>query len=324
MTLLLSEKDVAGLVNMPAIIELTENALKLLSAGEVDQPVRGVVSVPSQSAFKAVMPAAMPNGLGTKIVTVFPHSEPSHLAIIALFDTMTGAPLAIMDGRLITEMRTAAASAVATRYMAREDAKVLAILGAGTQAESHLEALAQVRRLDRVIVWNRSAARAEQFKVKMAVHAFPFPIEILVASSAEAAVKEADIIATVTAASEPILAREWLKAGVHINAVGACRPNMREIDTATMQAAHIIVDKREAALQEAGDLLIPIKAGDLSEKAIQGELGEVAAGAIKGRPEPNGITLFESLGQAVEDVAVGTWVYQQALEQGIGQHFNFQ
>jgi ornithine cyclodeaminase len=326
MTILLSEHDVKQLIDMPALIGIMETALKALSAGEVEQPVRGVVMIPPQQAFMAAMPAYLQNppALGTKLVTVFPNNHaynlPSHLAIIVYADPSTGEVLAIMDARLITEMRTAAVSAVSVKYMAREDAKVLAILGAGAQAESHFEAIAYVRQLEKVVIWNRTPARAEGFRAKFSGHGLPIEI----APTVQVAVKDADIIATVTGTTEPILQRDWLKAGVHICAVGSARPTMREIDTATMQAAHIIVDKREAALKEAGDILIPLNDEAITADAIRGELGEVVAGKAIGRPSPDAITLFESLGQAVEDVATAEWVYRQAAEKGMGVTFSFQ
>jgi len=326
MTLLLSEKDVAALVNMPAVLDLTEGALRALSAGQVNQPVRAVSVIAPESAFMAAMPAYLhhPPALGTKLVTVFPHNKArgisTHLAVIALNDPHTGAVLALLDGRLITEMRTAAASAVATRAMANPAARVLALLGAGAQAESHLEAIALVRPLQQVYVWNRSAERAAHFAQKMAHLGIP----ITIAPNAQAAVAQADIIATVSAASEPILKAAWLKSGVHINAVGSARPNMRELDSATLQAAYLIVDKREAALQEAGDILIPMQENAITADAIRGELGEVVAGGVVARPSTEAITLFKSLGQAVEDVAVARWVYEEALRRGLGVVFDFQ
>lgn len=326
MTLLLSEHDIAQLIDMPRLIEAMATALVALSGGQVDQPVRSVVQVKELSAFMGVMPAYQfnPPALGAKLVMVFPHNEqhqlPTHLAIIPLCDPQTGEVLAIMDGRLITEMRTAAVSAVATRHMARRDSRVLTIFGAGAQAESHLLAIQEVCQLDKVIIWNRSHARAAHLQGKMAYLGIPIEIEL----NAESATRQADVIVTATASATPILHRDWLKAGAHINAVGSARFNMRELDTATLQASHLIVDKREAALKEAGDILIPISEGALTESAIQGELGEVVAGSVVGRPTADGVTVFKSLGQAVEDVATAHWMYLAAKENGLGTEFKFQ
>jgi ornithine cyclodeaminase len=326
MTLLLSEHDIAQLLDMPRLIEVMAIALQILSSGQVDQPVRSVVQVKEQQAFMGLMPAYQfaPPALGAKLVMVFPHNEqhrlPTHLAIIPLCDPQTGQVLAIMDGRLITEMRTAAVSAVATRAMARSDSRILTIMGAGAQAESHLLALGPLFPWQQIILWNRSQARAVALLEKMAHLNLPLSIEL----EAESAVRQADVIATVSASAQPILKRDWLKDGVHINAVGSARPTMRELDSATIQSAHVIVDKREAALQEAGDLLIPLREGGISEAAIQGELGQVLAGQVVGRPDSQTITLFKSLGQAIEDVATAHWIYHAAKSKGLGVEFYFQ
>jgi ornithine cyclodeaminase len=220
-----------------------------------------------------------------------------------------------MDAASITAIRTAAVSAVATDALALATASHLAILGAGVQAATHLEAIGAVRPLADVRVWNRTEARAEEFVAKQS-NRFPFPI--LAVPTPEAAVRDADIIVSVTASPVPVLQRGWLKAGVHINAVGSSTPAAREIDTATVADARVFVDRRESAEAEAGDILIPIKEGRIELSHIKGELGEVIIGKVPGRTAAPQITLFKSLGLAVEDLASASYLMSRAREAGVG------
>jgi alanine dehydrogenase len=228
------------------------------------------------------------------LVTFYPQNKgiPTHHAMILLFRLETGEPLAVMDGRLITEMRTAAVSAVATKLLARADTKVLTILGSGVQARSHLEALRLVREFTEVRVW--SPGNADRFARKFRVHA---------AASAEEAVRGADVIVVATSATTPVLRGKWLAPGVHINAVGATRPNWRELDDEVLRRATIYVESREAALKESGDVIAARK------EPI--EIGEVIAGKQRGRTSAQQITLFKSVGVAAEDVAAADLVYQR-------------
>ena len=283
--IVLTEEDVRKRLGMEDLIPAMADALRDLSAGAVLQPLRTVLPISPHNGFLGVMPASG-RALGAKLVTFYPQNKevPTHHAMILLFRPETGEPLAVMDGRLITEMRTAAVSAVATKLLARTEAKVLTILGSGVQARSHLEALRLVRPFGEVRVW--SPRNAERFAQEFNVHA---------ACSAEEAVRGADVIVVATSAITPILHGEWLAPGAHINAVGATRPNWRELDDEVLRRSTIYVESREPALEESGDV---IAAG---KELI--EIGEVIAGKRAGRTSIDQVTLFKSVGVAAEDIA---------------------
>jgi alanine dehydrogenase len=324
--LVLNGEQVAELMPMPECIKVMRDALAALARGEALVPLRTVMRVPGVSGFLGLMPgyisphAGQEGALGMKAVSVFPGNAQrgidTHQGAVLLFEADTGRLSALMDGAAITAIRTAAVSGVATDVLARRDASELAILGAGVQARTHIEAIAAVRPLRRVRIWSRNAEHAAALAAELR-RRFGFPIEA--APSAEAAVREADIVATVTASPEPILQRAWLKEGVHINAVGSSIPTSREIDTATMVAARLFVDRRESALAEAGDLLIAIGEGAVKGDHVQAELGEVIIGKNPGRRSPRELTLFKSLGLAVEDVASAAYIARRARETGTGQ-----
>ncbi len=324
MPLLLSEQDVRIVLSMDDLIPAMEAALAQFSTGGVRQPLRTVLQVGAQQAFFGVMPAftADPPALGTKLVTVFGSNAaaglPTHLATIVLLDPTTGELLAVMDGRYITEARTAAVSAASAKRLARDDAGVLAIVGSGVQARSHLEAIARVRRLSDVRVWSPSRERREQFVRQMHTH-----VEAPVRASAtvDEAVEGADIIALVTSSREPVLTSSQVADGTHVCAVGACRPDQREMDTALVARGRVYVDSRAGALAEAGDIVLPIAEGALDAAAIAGELGEVLAGRAAGRTSPREVTIFKSLGMAVEDVAAARLAYERAAARGLGRGF---
>ena len=294
--LFLDEAAVRRFLDMRAVIPAMERALRALSAGEVAQPVRVMVPVAEHVGFLGSMPAYAEAQLGAKVVTFYPDNRgvPTHHALILLFKPETGEPLAVMDGRLITEMRTGAVSAAATRALARSDASVLAIIGSGVQAQSHLEALRLVREFREIRVWSpRSAgAFANRFGVRLA-------------SSAEDAVRGADVVVIATTSREPVLLGRWLSPGTHINAVGAARPDWRELDDDVLRKAKLYVESREAASRESGDV---IAAG-----SIFAEIGEVIAGNKAGRESAEEITLFKSVGVAVEDLASAELVYRACL-----------
>jgi alanine dehydrogenase len=321
MAVVLTESDVRQLLQMPALIDTMEIALRAYSAGDVAQPVRTVLQVGDRMAFFGVMPAYQPDppALGTKLVTVCPANAskglPTHLATILLMEPTTGELVAVLDGRYITEARTAAVSAAATRALARPEASVLALLGSGVQAQSHLEALSLVRPLSEVRVWSPTAERREAFAAR---HREAAP-RVVACRSARDAVAGADLIVTATASPRPVLESAWVADGAHICAVGACRPDMREIDTELVRRAQVYVDSRAGALGEAGDLLIPIEENRWTADRIVGELGELLAGRISGRRSPADVTLFESLGMAVEDVAAADLAYRRAAEIGLGR-----
>lgn len=297
----LDEARVRSLLRLEDLIPAMRGALEALSGGRVVQPVRTVVPVADHSGFFGVMPAYAGAGLGAKLVTFYPGNSgvPTHHAIIVLFRPETGEPLAVMDGRLITELRTAAASAVATDLLARPDASVLGMLGAGVQAGSHLDALRRVRRFREVRVWSPRSAGA---------FAAAHP-GVRAAASAEAAVRGADVIVTATSSTTPVLMGDWVAPGAHVNAVGACRPEWRELDDALLARARIWTDSREAALTESGDVIA-------ADARLVGEIGAVANGALGGRRAPGEVTVFKSLGVAVEDVASAELVWRRLVEPG--------
>jgi len=296
--LFLNEEQVREHLRMIELIPAMEKALIDFSAGRVTQPVRSIISIDPPGGFLGLMPALTPNGLGLKAVTFYPSNVergiPTHMATIFLVDPQTGTPLAIIDGRYITEMRTAAVSAVATKLLASPGAKVLAILGSGVQARSHVEALRLVRQFDEIRVWSPTFEHANRFAQEIGATAL----------SAEEAVRDADVIVTVTSSTTPVLKGAWLKPGCHVNAVGACRPDWRELDDEAMQGSIVFVDSREGALEESGDVI-------LSGAKIYAELGEALAGKVPSHA--NETTIFKSLGMAVEDIAAATLVYRSYL-----------
>jgi ornithine cyclodeaminase/alanine dehydrogenase-like protein (mu-crystallin family) len=295
MALYLAENQVRQLLRMEDLIPAMEKALIDFSVGNAVQPMRSGIAVDPPGGFFFSMPA-LSEGLGVKIVTFYPPNAerglPTHMATIILVERETGAPLAVMDGRLITEMRTAAVSAAATNLLARKDAKVLAILGSGVQAHSHFRALRLVRDLQEVQVWSRTPEHARRFADEIGATAM----------SAEEAVKDADVVVACTNAREPVLKGAWLKPGSHVDSVGSPRPDWRELDDDVMKNV-VFVDSREGALKEAGDVI-------LSGAEIYAEIGEALAGKIPSRSEET--TVFKSLGMAVEDISAAMLVYRLA------------
>ena len=296
--LFLNEEQVRKHLRMSDLIPAMEKALVDFSAGKVTQPLRSVITVDPPGGFFGMMPALTPEGLGLKIVTFYPKNVerglPTHMATISLVDPETGAPLAVMDGRLITEMRTAAVSAAATKLLALPDAKILAILGSGVQAHSHAEALRLVRQFEEIRVWSPTREHAERFATEIGAKSMP----------AEDAVRDADVVVTATNSKTPVLKGSWLKPGCHLNVVGASRPDWRELDDDAMTNV-VFVDSREGAMKESGDVI-------LSGAKIYAELGEAFAGKIPSRASET--TIFKSLGMAVEDIAAATLVYRSATK----------
>ena len=294
MLVLLDEDKIRSALRYETLIPTMARTLAAFSTGHWTQPVRTILSLPAHAAFYGVMPAADESVLGAKLVTVYPQNAargvPTHQAIIQLFDASTGTPLAVLDGRLITEMRTAAVSAVATQLLASPDARVLAILGSGVQARAHYAALRLVRPFDDIRVWSRDRHRAAVLAGQIGGWAM----------SAEEAVEDADVVVTVTHSPTPVLEGRWLSERVHVNAVGAVGRATRELDTAAMSGT-VIVDSRAAAEQEAGDVI-------MAGVPIYAELGELIAGTRPAAPE--GRTVFKSLGLAVEDLATARLVYE--------------
>jgi alanine dehydrogenase len=318
---LLTEEHVKSLLTMSDLITAMESAVARFSAREVLQPVRTVLMVGPTQAYFGVMPAyiAQPASLGAKLVTVFNanHAKglPSHLATILLLDPETGSLLAIMDGRFITEARTAAVSAVSARHLSRPDAATLAIIGTGVQARSHLEAYAEVRTLSEVRVWSPQTRSRDRFVQEMTGHV---AAPIRATETAEAAVRDADLIVLATSAPEPVIQDAWIAPGAHLVSVGACRPDQREMAPELVARARLFVDSRAAALVESGDVVQGIKEKRFDDTHIAGELGEVVLGRVEGRKAADSVTVFKSLGMAVEDVVTADLVFRRAVETGAG------
>lgn len=325
--LLLTERDVRAVLPMPGLIDAMEGALAQFSAGAVTQPVRTVLEVGPDKAYFGVMPASLddPPAVGAKLVTVYARNHdrglPSHLATIVLLDHATGALAAILDGRYITEARTAAVSAVSVRHLARPDARVLGIIGSGVQARSHLEAIRHVRPLEDVRVWSPNAGHRDEFASGMSAHT-GLPVRSV--ANASLAARGADMIVLATSSHTPVIDDADVEPGAHITGVGACRPDQREMPTALLKRARVYVDSRAAARKEAGDLLIPQQEGAFDDSHVVGELGELVAGRITGRGERSDVTIFKSLGLAVEDVVAARLVLERAEAAGLGQRLSLQ
>jgi ornithine cyclodeaminase/alanine dehydrogenase-like protein (mu-crystallin family) len=325
MILVLSQADVERLLPMEECIELMSDALAALARGEMYQPLRSVVRPPDAAGLIGLMPAhraAPPAAFGLKAINIIPGNPErgldAHQGAVLLSDGETGELLGVVNASAITAIRTAAVSAVATRALAREDARELAIIGAGVQARSHVAAMAALGRFERARIWSRTAAHAEQVAAEAGA---PFTLEV--AETAEAAVRDADVIVTATTSPEPVLRREWLAEGAHVNAVGSSLPTTRELDTETVAAASLFVDRRESTENESGDYLLPLREGAIGPDHIRAELGDVLVGAAPGRTSSRELTVFKSLGIAIEDLAAAEYVVARARETGAGTEVAF-
>ena len=320
-TLILTQSEVRALLPMRECMDLMADALGALARGEAQNPLRRGMLLEDGRGLIGMMPGSLrsPPVLGLKVVTVFPGNHgtryDSHQGIVALFDVETGVPRAILDASEVTAIRTAAVSGVATRLLARPDAGDLALLGSGVQARTHLEAMRIARMLRRVRVYSPNRESREAFAEReSARHVF----EVEAVDSARAAVEGADIVCTVTSSREPVLEGAWLAPGAHVNAAGASFEDARELDTAAVVRSRLFVDRRESALNESGDFLVPKQEGAIGDEHILAELGELVLGRAKGRTSHDEITLFKSLGLAVEDLAAAHHVEKKARERGIG------
>jgi len=329
MTRIVRQDEVPALLPMEECVEAVAAALRALAAGDAVLPLRQITWLPDHSGLLGLMPAHLRGGgiggaagaglLGVKVISVMPGNHDteldSHQGAVLLFEAVRGRLLAIVDATSITQIRTAAASAVATRALAREDAGDLAMLGTGVQAVSHLEAMRVARRIRRVRAWSRDADHARAFARRESERQ---GIEVEVAATARETVEGADLICTTTSAREPVLEGAWLAPGAHVNAVGACLPTTRELDTQAVARSRFYVDTREGALREAGDFLIPRSEGAIGDDHIVGEIGEVLIGKVPGRGSPDEITVFESLGIGVYDLAAAHRVWRNAEAAGGG------
>ena len=306
----IDEADVRRLLPMAGCIELMADVLAGLARDDLYNPLRFVVRPPGEPSLMGLMPAHRRGDASLwslKALTIVPGNSArgldSHQGFVALFDGETGEPRAIVNAGGITAIRTAAVSGVATRLLARDDSRTLAILGTGTQARSHLEAMQAVMPFDRVLVWSASGRSLDGAES---------------VGSAEEAVRDADVVCTVTSSAEPVLERVWLKPGTHINAVGSSIPTARELDSATMAEAALFADRRESTVNEAGDYLVPLREGVVDESHIRAELGEILIGSAQGRTSAEELTVFKSLGLAVEDLAAAEHVLARAEAENAG------
>ena len=326
--LFLNEHDVHELLDMSACIRLMQEALSALARGDAVLPLRTMVKVPDGSGLLGLMPGYLgePRCLGLKVVTVMPGNHgtayDSHQGVVMLFGLEHGEPLAVLDASSITAIRTAAASAAATDVLARSDAGDLALIGSGTQAATHLHAMRAVRPLRRVRVWSRTRANAESFAREQDAILRDAPgipgAAIEVCSTAEDAVHGADLICTTTSAKEPVLLGRWIATGAHVNAVGACFAATRELDTEAVARSRFFTDCRESCLAESGDFRLPRIEGAIPESHLLGELGDVFLGRVPGRTGPEDVTVYESLGIALEDLASAHYLLLRAREIGAG------
>ena len=317
----LNQQEVEELLDMEGCIEAMAEALSSLARGEVHVPLRAVIRPEGEDTFLGLMPAHRGGGsplYSLKTVCVFPDNPQrgldAHQGTVTLFDGGSGETRAIMNASAITAIRTAAVSAVATRLLAREDARELGILGAGVQARSHLEAMRLARDFDRVRIFSPTAAHAEALAAEGAAVAV---------GSAQEAVEGADVVVTATSSVDPVLRREWLKPGAHVNVIGGRPPTMRELDVATVADSTFYTDKRESAENEAFDYRDALEAGAIGPDHIRGEIGEVLIGTAPGRTSPDELTVFRSLGLAVEDLAAAEYVVRRARERGVGVEVEF-
>lgn len=321
--LILSQSDVERLLPMPACVDVMASALASLARGDAALPLRTVMRIPKTDNFFAAMPGSVEidgqNIFGAKLVTVFPGNHgtafDSHQGAVLIFDNQHGGVAAMLDGTAITGIRTAAVSGVATRALAREDASTLAILGSGVQAHTHLAAMCAVRPVRRLRVWSRNIEHARKLAE---LGREKYNLDAIASPTGADAVRDADIVCATTSSNDPVLFGEWVSPGTHINAVGVSQPAARELDSAVVVKSRLYVDRRESALKEPGDILVPLQNGEITPDHIVGEIGEVLIGRAPGRRDANEITLFKSLGLAIEDLASAAYVYAEAVRTGAG------
>ena len=319
--LILSEHDVRRLLDMQSCIEAMTEVLASLARGELFQPLRSIARPPDSPGFIGLMPAYRAGSapaFSLKEIVIVPGNPArgldTHMGGVLLHDGETGELVAVLNASPVTEIRTAAVSAVATRALARPDAQRVAILGAGAQARGHVHAMRSVLEDPEIRIWSRNLEAAEKLAAETGASVSPSP---------DAALFGADVVCTTTAATEPIVEKRWLAPGAHVNAVGSCFPTTRELDTETVAGSSFFVDRRESALKEAGDYILAASEGAIGPDHIKAELGEVLAGMHPGRVQEDELTVFESLGIAVEDLASAELVVRRAREQGVGSEVDF-
>jgi ornithine cyclodeaminase len=320
---LLNAAAVRSLLPVESCIALMRKAMSLVATNQVVQPIRQAMYLPDRRGLLSMMPGytADPDWLGIKVMSVFAGNFGtafgSHQGFVHLFETKNGAPKAIMDGREITAIRTAAATAVATDALARPDPETLAIFGYGEQAHTHLEAVTRVRSFKRAVVWGRDLEKTKRFVAAESDH--HQSLEIAAVPTAEEAARAGDVLCTTTAAKEPYLEARWLRPGQHLNVVGSSVPTTSEIDVETVARCRLFVDFKESALALAGDFRRAKEAGAVTDDHIVGSVGEVLTGRVPGRTDPDQITLFKSLGMVAEDLVTADFLLREAERRDIGQ-----
>jgi len=327
LVLMLSKKDVETVLTMKESIVAVEEAFRELASGTALMPTRVALSVSDKKGWMGAMPAYLSGAgaLAAKIVTAYEnnpskHKLPTVMALIVLNDPETGKTKAVLEGTHITAMRTGAASGVAAKYLARQDSRVVGVFGAGTQARTQLEAIKQVRNVQSALIYDIIPERAKRFSEEMGRK---LGIEVRAEASPERITGMCDIIATASTSRTPVFDGGALKKGVHVNAVGSYTPDARELDDLTIVRSKLVVDSRQAALQEAGDIIIPLKAGMIAQDHIYAELGEIVAGLKPARENDDEVTVFKSVGLGIQDAAVANFAYKKAREKGIGQEIEF-
>jgi alanine dehydrogenase len=327
-TLLLSRKDIESFFTMKMCMEAVENAFSGLAQGMANIPQRTPIALPDKSGLALFMPAHLKNihALGAKVVTVYhenvkKHGLPAVLGTILILDEDTGFPVGIMDGGFLTAMRTGASSGVATKYMARPDAKVGLIFGTGVQAFTQVLAIHEARPLRKLLAWSLDPEDKRRTFGARITEKTGVPVEL--ASDPATAAAQADIVVLATSAAEPFVKGDWFRPGTHINGIGSHTPKMRELDTLTVQRSRVICDLIEACKAEAGDFIIPAAGGEWSWDKVAGNLGDVVVGKVPGRTSPEEITLFKSVGLAIQDVSAAKAVFDEAVKRGIGTEFQF-
>jgi ornithine cyclodeaminase/alanine dehydrogenase len=323
LTLFLSRKDVESILTMEDTIEAVETAFRAHGLGTVIMPIRTVMRLEKTNGSVNFMPAYIEtmDAIGIKVVSVYPKNPseydlPTILGVVLLTDARTGDMLAIMDGAHLTAMRTGAASGVATKYLARKDAKEVGIIGTGVQGRTQILAVSKVRRIERVKAFDIDRDRCELFCKELHEQ---LGIQMVPVDTAEKAVRRSHIVTTASTSKTPILMGDWLEEGMHVNAIGSHTPDARELDAVAIKRAKVIVDSREAALKEAGDLMIPISQGLVTPDHIYAELGEIITGKKVGREKENDITIFKSQGLAIQDISTASRVYEIAVKKGFGK-----
>ena len=328
MALLLDRETIRGLVDMEGAVGIIEQAFAELAEGTSIMPQRTAETEAEHNGWYAFMPAQLKNmgALGIKAVTVYKdnpskHDLPSTLATIVLLDGETGQALSVMDGGYLTAVRTGAVTGLATKHLARADATVAGVLGAGVQARAQLQGMSVARKLERILCYSQDPPDAQQAFAGEMSELLGVPVEV--AESGRAVIEGADILSLATTAATPILDGDWIREGTHINAIGSHAPGVRELDTRSVVRSKIVCDQLAACLAEAGDIQIPIEEGALSADDLYGELGELVTGRKKGRENDQEITLFKSVGLSIQDISIASFVYHQAVEKGVGTEFNF-